>query len=233
MSPRKILMFAASFLLICAVALFALGVPSVASAQGPTDTPTPQVDAAGKISKVKDLLRELQAFLRATDLRAGIVMTNTDGALTLRVVKGTLNVPTNSSTLVVIAGKPDGKLSDIAKGNLVVVKFPGNDATKPASFVMAFQKGFKLNELRLGTVIGERNDHLALRTRKGNEAVNAQNASLIDLTGDAAKPGKVSDLKRGNAVLVIGEPGGKLFKAQTILLLDQDARDLLNKIKSK
>ena len=229
MSPQKILMSVASLMLI---GVAALGVPSVASAQSPN--PAPGADATDKAEELKQRLIKLQALLRATGLQAGVVVTNTDGTLTLKTGKESLQVQTNDKTIVVVAGKKQAKVADVRAGDLVVVEFPNQDASKPASFVMSFPKGFKVENLRLGAVIGVRRNGMALRTPQGNEPVTMNNATVvIDLNKGIAKKSSVDDLKQGNAVLVVGTSRGKVFQAQTVIVLDKNTRDLLDKAKQK
>jgi hypothetical protein len=220
MSPQRISVFVLSMLFVSLVAFAFLSAPNVANAAPPT--PAPRGDKQAAVEKL----------LRETGLEAGMVTANANGTLTLKTPKGTSQVQTNANTVVVVPDVKHAKVSDIHKGDRVVVQFPEQESTKPASFVMSFPADLKLDDLRLGAVMGAKRGGMLLRTRNGNQIVMMKPATVVvDISGAQPVVKSPQDLKRGNAVLIVGTAKNKTFNAQTVLVLAQDARELLQDAK--
>lgn len=245
MLNKKILMAGVVGLFVLVVlCVFAFGtVPNVAAAEVTATpsapaiaaTPTPKPGGAqGQAPKPNKATQAVVNALKGSGLAGGVVISNTNGTLSLKLGNRNVQVKTNASTIVVIPGQSNAQVADIQVGDRVVAEFPGKDKNAPAAALLDIPKDYKVNNLRLGAVLKINGNRVALRTRNGNQVITT-NASTVVLDVSSGKPAikSLSDLKARNAVLVIGKPDGKAFNGQVIVIVSQDARKLLEKIKPK
>ena len=194
-----------------------------------TPTPAPSTDAQGNAPK-NARQQVLNALLKATGLEAGIVGANNNGALNVRMGKGPVQIQTNASTIVVVPGVSNAKVSDIGKGDRVIVEFPNDDSTQPAAFVMALSSDVTADNVRLGAVIANKRAGTSVRTLQGKENLTIDSSTMVvNLNSGQPLLESASDLQRGNAVVVIGTGDGNSFDAQVIVVLEKDARNLLKR----
>ncbi len=202
--------------------------PTITPTPAPTPVPAPAVQA--KPPKNPRAGRGLEALLKATGLKAGIVNANENGMLSLGPKKNSESVQTNASTIVVIPGRNNATVSDIHAGDRVAVRFSNDDSTKPAAFLLDFPADYRVDNLVLGAVQSDKRTGLTLRTPSGaqNLTTNAD-TRVVNLSGAQPALGSLADLQPGNAVVVIGKADGAAVNAQVIVLVEKDARALLKK----
>jgi hypothetical protein len=69
---------------------------------------------------------------------------------------------------------------------------------------------------------------LTVRTPQSAKAVTTSAATLVvNLSGDQPVIGSLADLKLGNAIVAIGTGDASAFNANTLIVLEKDARKLL------
>jgi hypothetical protein len=246
MSTRKFSMIAVSslFVLFALSATACSSLPNIASATQPTPLPTiispvvapttasmpdatPSPAAQNPAPKnARPLV--LAAVLKATGLTGGVVKANNMGMLSIQIRKDAQLVQTNADTLVVMPGESGAKVSDIRLGDRVLVQFPNGDATQPASFVMIVPSDLTIDNVLLAAVQSNKPKGLTVRTIQGAENVTTSAAtSVINLSNSKPTLGTLDDLKLGNAIVAIGSSDDSRFSAQTIIVVEKDARKLL------
>jgi hypothetical protein len=250
MSRRKLSIIATGslFILIALGATACGSVPNIIGAAQPTSlptivppappttvpestpTPAPSTDAQGSAPK-NARQQVLTALLKATGLEAGVVGANNNGTLNVRMGKGPVQVQTNASTIVIVPGVSSAKVSDIGKGDRVLLEFPNGDSTQPAAFVMSLPSDLTADNVRLGAVQANKRVGLGVRTRQGAEDLTTDSLTMVmNLNSGQPSLESVGDLQTGNAVVVIGTGDGSSFDAQVIVVLETDARNLIRKL---
>lgn len=195
-----------------------------------TPTPAPSTDAQGNPTK-NARQQVLNALLKATGLQAGRVGANDHGMLNIRMGKGSTQVQTNVSTIVVVPGVNNATVSDIGNGDRVLVEYPNGDSTQPATFVMALPSNLTADNVRLGAMQSNQRTGLTVRTRQGAENLTTDTATMVvNLNSGQPSLETLNDLQTGNAVVVIGNGAGSSFDAQVIVVLETNMRDLLKKL---
>jgi hypothetical protein len=200
--------------------------PTVAPMTEPAPATTPQAQSEPPLPD----RGKIESALRLADLSGGIVSANKNGTLTLRLARQTTQVQTNVSTIVVIPGKNNAQVADIRVGDRVIADY-GNDVTNTtAAFLLDLPSDYNTGNVWLAAVLSSKGGTINVRTRSGKDKVAANDETLIvNLSGVKPTIGSLKDLKPGNLVVVIGQDGDDAFKAQVIVVTDQDARAILNR----
>jgi hypothetical protein len=209
----------------------------------PTDTPTPAPTSApqaaatpaapsARTPRRAKAAQTIQALLKNTGLRGGVVTSNDGSTLGLKLGKATVQIQTSANVIVVVPGKTNATLSDIAVGDRVIADVTGNSASSAASMVLDIPASYKASNVMLGAVMPNKNGSLMVRARGGTHAVTTDASTVIvDISGGQPALGTLSDLTPASAVLVIGSSSGSAFNAQVIVLVDKNVRDLLNQVR--
>ncbi len=209
----------------------------------PTDTPAPAPTIApqaaatpaapsGKAPRRANAAQTIQALLKNTGLRGGVVTSNDGSTLGLKLGQATVQIQTSANVIVVVPGKTNATLSDIAVGDRVIADVTGNSASGAASMVLDIPASYKASNAMLGAVMPNKNGALMVRARGGTHAVTTDASTVIvDISGGQPTLGTLSDLTPASAVLIVGNSRGNAFHAQVILLVDKNVRDLLNQVR--
>jgi hypothetical protein len=200
----------------------------------PTPTPTLATPAApsGSVLRRANATQALQALLKNSGLQGGVVTSNDGSTLGLKLGKATVQIQTSANVIVVVPGKTNATLSDIAVGDRVIADVTGNSASSAASMVLDIPASYKASNVMLGAVMPNKNGSLMVRARGGTHAVTTDASTVIvDISGGQPALGTLSDLTPASAVLVIGSSSGSAFNAQVIVLVDKNVRDLLNQVR--
>ncbi len=229
-SARTLLLISA----IVLATLAAIGCTPQPAAQGsPTATPTP-APAATPTPEANQPPRQGNDALTRLGIELGMVGQASTNSLTLRTRAGVQTVSLSSNTVVVIPGQASASVSDLARGDRVLVK--KNAADQTAALVMAIPANATLDNLVAGQVQSVTNGSIALRTKNGSETMTTDATTVVvKLTADQASLGTMSDLQNGGVALIV-RPSADSTNAQVVLMLDrggnalsQIARDLLQK----
>jgi hypothetical protein len=202
--------------------------PVVIPTSVPVIEPTPVATPVAPQARGKELdaARGLDTLLKGLGLKGGVVTSNNDGTLGLRLGKTTEQVRVASNAIIVLPDNPNAQVSDIRVGDRVIAEV-GDDANAPATFLLDFPRGYDLSNLRLGAVMPGKSGSLTLRGRGGTHAVTTSGATMIvNITGDQPALGSLDDLKPGAVVLAVGNASDDAFSAQVIVLLEKNLRDL-------
>jgi hypothetical protein len=248
MSPKKfsIIGISSLFVLFALSATACSSLPNIASATQPTAAPTivspivapttasmpdatPSPAPAAQDPAPKNARPlVLAAVLKATGLQGGVVRANNAGTLSVQIRKDAQQVQTNADTLVVVPGARSAKISDLRVNDRVLVQFPNGDATQPASFVMVVPSDLTIENVLLAAVQSNKPSGLTVRTPQGSEVLTTDAATtVVNLSSSQPTVGSLADLKLGNAIVAIGSGYDSGFSAQTIIVVEKDARKLL------
>ena len=192
----------------------------------PTETPTPAPAAttqknAGNQSQQNPA--NLPGEFRNLGLEGGVVTGNTGSLLGLRLGKSEKQLQVAPTAIVIIPGVANAMPSDIQVGDRIIAKVPESDTAAIATLLLDFPKGYTSDNVVFGLVQSNANGTLQVRARKGNEQITTDSSTFVGLVQDKPKMGTASDIKRGNAVLVIGKPDGNSLSAQVIVVVDRAA----------
>ncbi len=203
----------------------------------PTQTPLPTPQAAttpaapqGKVPLRANAVQALQALLRGSGLTGGVVASNDGSTLGLKLGKATQQLQVASDAIVVVPDKSNATVSDIRVGDRVIADRTDAATNAPAAFLLAIPAGYAVDNLMLGAVMPSKSGATSLRTPRGPRDVTTS-ASTIVVNVSGAQPmlASLSDLKPATAVLVIGDGSRAAFNAQVIVIVNKDARSLLQK----
>jgi hypothetical protein len=202
----------------------------------PTETPTPEstvstpVVPSGNPPRRASAAQALQALLKNSGLQGGIVTVNDGNALGLRLGRTTSQIQVASNAIVVVPGRTNATLSDIAVGDRVIARDSTYSTNATASMVLDIPAKYTTSNLMLGAVVANKNGVLTLRARSGTHTVTSTPSTVIvNISGANSTLDGVNDLIPASAVLVIGDESGNAFNSQVIVLLDKNAQDLLNR----
>ncbi|MBI5301056.1 MAG: hypothetical protein HY868_02885 [Chloroflexi bacterium] len=202
--------------------------PAIAS-PGPTAAPvaTPEAQAQAQ-PKNRDAqnLNGVEAIVKRLGMTAGVVRGSNDAGLALRTLNGNEKIRVDTSTIIVVRGKTNAKVTDIQTGDRVLV----NTRSKKdlADFVLVLPATYSPDNLEFGAVQSSISGSVTVRTRKDSQTV-AANATTVVVKTDQDTPalGSMADVKQGNVVIVLGENAGATYNAQTIVILKDNLRGLL------
>lgn len=194
----------------------------------PTDTPTPAPAAttqknAGTPNPSQQNPANVPTEFRNLGLEGGVVTANTGSLLSLRLGKSEKQLQVAPTAIVIIPGMTNAKPSDIQVGDRVIAKVPETDTVATATLLLDFPKGYTADNVVFGLVQSNANGTVQVRARKGNEQITTDSSTFVGLVQDKPKMGTASEIKRGNAVLVIGKPEGNSLSAQVIIVVDRAA----------
>jgi len=172
--------------------------------------------------------RKIEGALKIAGLSGGIVRANDNGTLSLRMGGQLEQIQTTAGTIVVIPGKNDAKVADIRVGDRVVADLGTSAST--AAFLLAFPADYGADNVLAAAVRASRGRNINVLSREGNRALTTSaTTTVVDISGDQPTLASLGDLKRGNAIVAVGQSDGDKFDAQVIVVLDKDARALLGK----
>ncbi len=196
----------------------------------PAPTPAPTVSASA-LSQGKTPNAGSESKLKNSDLVAGVVTKNDNGALTLRTAgKKMESVETNAATLVVIPSQGIAKLTDVQTGDRVVANLAAD--AKTAAIVIDFQTGSKETSAVIGAVRQNKGGNISIATRRGTFTLATDaKTTVLDLSGVQPQTGSLKNLAQGNVLVVVGQTASDTLNAQVVIVTDQDARQLLRKAK--
>ncbi len=193
----------------------------------PTDTPTPAPTAAqknpGKPNPTRPPAAQIPGALRNLGLEGGVVTANTGTQLSLRLGKTQEQLQVAPNAVVIIPGISNAKVSDVQVGDRIIANVPQTAANTAVTLMLDFPKGYTADNVALGLVQSNTNGTLQVKARKGDEQVTTDDSTFVGMLQDRPKAGTVQDIKRGNAVLVIGQPDGNTLSAQVVLVIDRAA----------
>lgn len=215
--------------LACGSIPFSLAFLRPTSTPIPTDSPTPVVPS-GNAPQRANASQALQALLKNSGLQGGIVTLNDGSGLGLRLGRTTRQIQVSSDAIVVVPGRTNATLSDIAVGDRVIARDSTDSTNATASMVLDIPAKYTTSNLMLGAVVANKNGVLTLRARGGTHTVTTTaTTDIVNISGAQPTLGGVNDLIPASAVLVIGNESGNILSAQVIVFLDKNARDLLNR----
>jgi hypothetical protein len=239
MSKQSILIIASALLALlalgvtaCRIAPGAVSVlqPSVTATAVPTLMPTVAATPEAQSNPPMPDRKRAEQVLKIAGLSGGIVTANRNGTLMLRTSNGAEQIQTGPNTIVVIPGQNNAQVADIRVRDRVIVDFGGTDTAVAAALLLDFPADYDANNVLVGAVRASRRDALTVRTPAGVETLTPTGTTLmVDMSQDKPALGVLGDLEPGNAVLVIGVRNGESFEPQVIVILEKDARDLLNR----
>lgn len=199
-----------------------------------TDTPTPAPTAVttpqaqGKTPRGDKSGRNLDSVLRALGLTGGVVSANNGSALSLKLGNASQQIQVAPNAIVVIPDKSNPSVSDIHVGDRVIADIPGGDANAAAALLLDFPRGYSADNVLIGAVQSSKGGATSLRTPRGARDVTTSAATMVvNISGAQPALAALSDLTPATAVLVIGDGSRDAFNAQVIVILDKDARNLL------
>ena len=189
-----------------------------------TPTPAPPTPQTKNNSKTAPANAALPNGIKTLGLEAGVVTSNTGSMLSLRLGKNTDQLQISPSTIVVVPGTNNARASDIHVGDRVIADVLEQNANSTAELVLAFPNGYTADNVLTGAVQTNVNGALALKTKTGARQITTSSSTLVvNMIQDQPTVGTLAEIKRGNAVLVIGQANADTMTAQVIVLLDKDA----------
>lgn len=202
----------------------AIFTPTIVTATPVLPTLSARIDRTNTVPRQGASGQGLPAGLQALGLEAGVVVANNRDSLTLKSGKATSTFSVSSETIVAIPGQEKTEVGDIRLGDRVVAKLSERDKKAPASLIVVVPTGYTMDNLVLGTPTEKTARGVVLRTRNGSRTVTAAKSTLlIDLIGSQARIAAPTDIRRDSPLLIIGQPSGKSFTAQVVVILDKSA----------
>jgi hypothetical protein len=200
-----------------------------------TALPAPQAATTpaapqGKALQRANAAQVLQALLRGSGLTGGVVTSNDGSTLGLKLGKATQQLQVASNAIVVVPNKSNATVSDIRVGDRVVADRTDAATNAPAAFLLAIPAGYAVDNVMLGAVMPSKSGATSLRTPRGpRDVTTSASTMVVNVSGAQPMLASLSDLKPAMAVLVIGDGSRDAFNAQVIVIVDKDARNLLQK----
>lgn len=165
----------------------------------------------------------VEGVAKRLGMMLGVVRAVNDKGIALRTPKGNEKVGVDATTVIVVPGKPNAKLSDIQTGDRVIV-----DARKKkdlADFVLVIPAAHTLDNLTMGMVQSNTNGTLTVRAPKDTRTVTTSSSTIV-VTANQAAPalGTLADIKQGNLIVALGEKSDASLNAQVIVIVKNDLR---------
>ncbi len=196
----------------------AIAAPTITPAPAPSVAATPQAKRSTTPNPNANPLAALKRF----GLEGGVVASNEANTLMLRIGKASEQLTIAPTTLIVVPGQANAKLSDIQVGDRAIAKIPDGNANSSPELVLDFPRSYTAANIAMGVVQARSSaNSFTVRTRGGSKTI-APGAGLvvIDMTGSQPVMGQLTDLKRGSGMLAIGNASGDTLNAQVLVLLD-------------
>jgi hypothetical protein len=193
-----------------------------------TDTPAPAPTAgstpqtANKQGNGKKQNLNVPNALRTLGLTGGVVTSNSNNALGVKLGKNTDQLSYTQSTIVVVAGKTTALPSDIQVGDRVIADVPDNSANSSATFLLDLPPSITPQNILNGAVQTSANGTVTFTTRVGKQLVATSNSTVVvNVVNKQPALGTLADLTRGKYAFVVGQPNGNTMNAQVVVLVDR------------
>ncbi len=153
-------------------------------------------------------------------LSGGVVVSNTDGVIGLRIGGSTLRIQTTADTIIVVPGVKNAQLADIHAGDRVIANIPDNNPATPAALLLAIPSSYSAADVLTGVVLTNANGTINLKTGVSNRRVLADaSTTIVNISGNQPALATIDDAQSNSAVMVIGQPSGDAFTAQVLAIV--------------